>query len=333
MSAKGVMVIRLAAVAVVLSLVGFIAWQHHKLSQAESQIRELKATPQVSLADGTVRASESTTETGGAEAAAEQMGVSLDQIRKDAAALGTQINSLVAGTIRTSGRRQVGVSSSASEARPDRLSAAAMMEAPPGVDRWSYTESRQILRLTEPFSGSDEVPWGRVGFSAWKREPWDVEVLPRSYKSFAVGSIGPDGKRHVYTQFVIEVAGKTYKLPVTTAQYVEDVPPSAFRWRLTPMLATSIGPFVSGPDGAAALPGIQFAMARYGSSGDFPLWIFLAPGVAYEPRIGSFALTIVPAAYNIGKPMPLLDNLYIGPSVGVQAGGGVSIGASLGVGL
>lgn len=331
MSAKAATAVRLTVVAVVLALVGVIAWQHRKILRTEAQIRELTATPQVSLSDGTVRASESLTESGGAEAAAEQMGASLEQIRRDAAALGTQINSLVAGTIRTSGKRQAGLASSETEARVEPGPGAA--EAPLGVDQWSYTGSRQVLRLSEPFVGSEEVPWGKVGFSAWKKEPWDIEVLPRTYKSLAVGTIGPDGRRHVYTQFAVEVDGRVYRLPVTAAQYVEDVAPMAFRWKLTPMLSLSAGPFVADADGVAVLPGLQFAVARYGAPGDFPIWVFLAPGVAYEPRLGGFGLTLVPAAYNVGAPLPILENLYVGPSVGVQVGGGISVGASVSVGL
>lgn len=331
MPTNGVTAARAALVALIAALIGVIAWQRSRLSDAEARVRELSSVGQVSLPDGTVRAAEIQTAPGGADEFASHLGVDLSQIRNDAAALGASVNSLVASTVRTYGKTQAGLASSASEARP-AASAAAPSEAPPGVDRWKYTESRQVLTLTEPAPGG-EVPWGTVGFSAWQQAPWDIQVLPRSYKSYTVGAIGSDGKRHAYTQFEIEVDGRTYKLPVANAQYVEDEPPSSFRWRLTPMLGIGIGPFVHAAEGVAVLPGLQFALASYGQPGTFATWVFAVPGVAYEPRLGGLALTLVPAYFNIGKPLPLLENLYVGPDVAVQFGGGVSVGVSAGVGL
>lgn len=332
-SPRRVAAIRVALAVLLGMLVALVAWQHYQLTRAEAKLLSLRAGAQVSLSDGTVRAAELTTAVGGAEQMAEQLGVSLDKIRSDAAALGADLNSLVAATVRTTGAKRSGLASSEAQARQESPSRQQSVEAPEGVDLWKYTSSRQVLKLSEPFAGGIEVPWGKTGFSAWKREPWDVEILPRGYRAFSVGSVGEDGKRRVYTQFAIEVDGQVYKLPVTEATYVEDEAPASFRWCLKPLLALSVGPFISGEDGVAVLPGVDLAVATYGYPGEPALWVFLAPGVRYEPRVGSFALSAVPVAFNVGKPMPLLENLYLGPSVAVQGGGGVSVGVSLQVGL
>lgn len=320
-----------AVLLIVATLVGVIAWQQARIRTQAGQLAAAAAVQRVTLADGTARVDALVTQTGGAEQAAEQAGASLEQVRQDTVALGAHLNALVASTVRSAGLRRVGVASSASE--PRGPTAALASDGAAGDDKWQYTQTKQTLRLVEPFKNGTQVPWGKAAFSAWQRNPWDVEVFERSYKSFAIGSVGPDGVRRVYTQFVIEVGGESFKLPVTEAQYVEDAVPARFRWRLKPMFAFGIAPFVRGNDGVAVLPGLQLAVAGYGSVPELPTWMFGAVGVSYEPRLQGAAVMIVPVSYNVGDPLPLLDNLYLGPAVGVQFGGGVSVGLALQVGL
>lgn len=206
-------------------------------------------------------------------------------------------------------------------------------EAPPGEDRWGYTRAKQTLRLTEPFAAGIEVPFGTVSFSAWQREPWDVEVTPRTYKALSVGATDAAGKRRVYTQFFIEADGRRVQLPVSDVQYVEDAPSSVLAWRFHPMLSLGVGPFVLRESGVAAWPGLGLQLAGFGPVGGYEEWSFATVGFGFEPRLGEFGLSLVPAAYNVGGPLPWVDNLFVGPQVAVGAHGAVSVGLALQVGL
>jgi len=322
-----------AVVVVVGAQTAFIAYQHQKLSEQSAKLQANKSSEQVSLSDGTVRASTTVTQSGGAAVLAQSEGADLAAVRRDAAALGAAINAMVAAKAQSVGRRETGLASTQTEYRKSQPGPIPSSEAPPGEDKWGYTKSKQELRLTEPFLDGKEMPVGTVGFSAWKQGPWDVALSPRTYESYTVGTVDEDGNRKMYSQLVVEVDGEKYKLPISKSSYAEDEAPKRWNWQFLPMLTLSMGPWVKLEDGTAVLPGGEIGLLRYGVPRQSADWTFLAFGVGYDPRVRAVAAVVTPVSYNVGKPLPLVDNMFLGPMLGVQVNGAYTVGLSLQVGL
>ena len=200
-------------------------------------------------------------------------------------------------------------------------------------DQYGYLKLQQNLDLAENFSNV-KVPIGTVGFSAWKKEPWSINILPRTYNNYSVIATDENQRHYVYNKFSVDVGGKTYDININNATTKEQYPDPKLSW-WNPRLfmnanflanVSQLKPEIS--------PGISIGFMSYGRYKNAPDWSFLQVGASYGLSGKKVALNIQPVNFNVGKLVPwgIANNTYIGPSFQVSTsadvfiGGGVSIG-------
>jgi len=71
----------------------------------------------------------------------------------------------------------------------------------------------------------------------------------------------------------------------------------------------------------------------YGRTKVNPDWSFVGVGVGFESRNNNAALVLSPVNYNIGKSLPIVRNIYVGPTVGLDTSGKFSVLGGVRVGL
>ena len=195
-----------------------------------------------------------------------------------------------------------------------------------------YQKKEQDLDLAEDFSGT-KVPIGTVGFSAWQAAPWSVNIKPREYDVTNVIGTDENQKVYVYNKFGVKVDGKPYEVPIKTAQTVQEFPTAKFTfWNPRLFLGVDGGIGVNPVRGEFA-PTVSLGIMSYGQYKTNPDLSVLQVGVGWGTISQRPQLVITPVAYNVGKHIPLMSNMYLGPSVAVGTDGEVTIMAALRVGL
>ena len=82
-------------------------------------------------------------------------------------------------------------------------------------------------------------------------------------------------------------------------------------------------------NGAIGAAGLSFSFSGYGKSRSDLDWRFFDFGVSTNGDDTYAKFT--PFAYNIGKPLPVVDNLFLGPFVGLGTGGDKIVGLGLSI--
>lgn len=265
--------------------------------------------------------------------AGEDAGVPMTVVEDDAHRHGSDVTGVDVVTIRTGGDHRQGLGSTGTVPRdPPASPSAPQAPAPPAVcasgDPWGYQKSGQVLRLDEPFPGGETVPYGQVTFRAWEERPWSVDVSPRVYKMATVLATDEDGKVTAYHRATVAVDGKEHVVPIASADLTETLPGPKLRW--SAKLYAGLGGGVRLPAPAAeVVPSVGVSVASYGKTVLMPDWAFGVVGAGYAAVSGAPAAVLAPVLWNAGKPIPLVDNLFVGPAVSVDTHGGVAVTAGV----
>lgn len=191
-------------------------------------------------------------------------------------------------------------------------------------DRFGYFSTQQNLRLNEEFSNV-QVPIGTVGFSAWQEKPWSVDIKPREYRVTNVIGTDENQRHYVYNKFFVVVDGKPYDVEIDKAEMVEELPDPSFQWwnpRL--FVGTDSGVNLSSMNGELT-PNINVGIMSYGMYKNQPDFSFLQVGVGYGAISRRAQLIVTPAVYNVGKHLPLMNNMYVGPSAHISSNAEFSV--------
>lgn len=289
-----------------------------KLEALEKQV-----VSQRRLSDEIVRAESSYVTKKDLEAFAKNNGVEFNEVRKDLKDLQAKVVGISVVKVVSAGYTGSNLPSTTTTPNTEpQLST---------VDLYNYLKNRQELRLNEHI-GSEDIPFGKVGFSAWQDKPWDLEVLPREYSVVNVLGLDDRGRHYMYNKFSIVVDGQKYDLEIDQAKFVEELPKSKFRF--SPRLYVNFGggAYFTEPSGAF-VPGLQMSMWSYGRTRPDPDWTFVGIGAGYEVAQDRFVFTINPLSYNIAHHIPFVNNIFVGPSVSADLTGGLAVMLGLGVGL
>lgn len=203
---------------------------------------------------------------------------------------------------------------------------------PSNPDPFGYQKQQQTLALNEDFT-SVKVPIGTVGFSAWQKEPWNIDIKGRQYKLATVVGTDENQRSYFYNKFTVTVDNKDYVVPITSATTEQVYPTAKMSW-FNPRLYLGV-------DGAVGLspvqgeftPDINVQIMSYGKYKTQPDFSILQVGAGYGTVSKRPELIVTPVSYNIGQHIPLMNNLYLGPSIAVGTDGNVFIGGGLRVGL
>jgi Tfp pilus assembly major pilin PilA len=205
---------------------------------------------------------------------------------------------------------------------------------PANPDPFGYMKAQQNLTLNEDF-GTLKVPFGTVGFSAWQKEPWDINVSPREYNVDTVVGVDDHERQYFYNKFTVKVADKTYDVPIKTATTKQQVPSATWSW-WNPRLLMGLdgGVNITNVKGEFT-PHVDIGIMSYGQYKTTPDFSILEVGVGYGTINKTGQVVVTPVAYNIGRNLfsPLMNNTYIGPSLSIGTDGSIGAGAGVRVGF
>jgi len=240
---------------------------------------------------------------------AKESNIDLKPIQDDLKDLNAEIKGINKVTSSTPGGVFVTLPSTSSEPRKD--------EAPnEPLDKYGYLKNKQFLKLDEPLSNGKKVPWGQVGFSAWEKNPWEYSVLPRKYTTVNVISTNEDGRHFAHSKMYVEVDGKKENLPISDAKFVEQYPESKFKFY--PRLYLGLNGAWKVPSQADAIPDLILSLFNFGKLKEKPDWTFLGLGFGYAVDSKQLLFQINPVNYNVSRFIPFTNNLFVGPSFGVD---------------
>jgi hypothetical protein len=323
---------------VVMGLFGFIIYQQIEMKSMQTQITA-SVVAQQTLLDNITRSSSQYATQQSLDSLAASVGVSLTTIQQNVSSLNATISGLNNVVVSSGGQTSTSVPSSGTTPNPAPPAASTVdcngTQIPcPNADPYNYQKAAQTLSLNETF-GTSQVPIGSTTFSAWQQNPWAVNIDPRTYDVANVLATDQSGKQYVYNTFSITTAGKTYTLPIKSAQFVQQFPAKTFSW-WNPRLVMSVSGLadITHPKADFA-PGIGVGVMSYGSSLASPDLSILQLGIGYAALTKTPTVSLNPISYNIGKSIPghLVDNTYIGPSIQMGFNGNFYAGAALSVGF
>lgn len=312
-----------------LAALGFIIYQQTQIANRQTAI-ETQMIAQKELADNIMRSQNQ-------YATADQItkfitanNVNLKAIEDDLAKLDAKISSINVVSSHSSGQTGSNIpSTNTGNSNPNPIN-------PANPDPFNYMKSEQKLTLNENFANV-QVPIGEVGFSAWQKEPWSVNIKAREYKSVNVVGTDENERVYVYNKFSVVVDGKEHDIKVSKAETKQEYPEAKFSF-FNPKIFFSTG----GAINITKLPvqgsfnlGLSLGVISYGKSKINPDISILQVGAGYETASQRPSVVIKPINFNIGGIFPgkVVSNTYIGPSLQIDTIGNVYTGVGLSVGL
>lgn len=319
-------VLIVTVIVVVISALLYVVKLQNDLIKRQESI-EKSFVEQKELADNISRSQSSLVTKKDLEKFAKENKIDLTPIIKDLKKLDAKVKGVQTVRVISSGYSGNDLSSDSTTSNPNPEPI-----DPKNPDPHGYLKNRQVLKLEEPF-GEKKVPIGEVGFSAWKEKPWDLKIEPRQYNVVNVLGMDEKGRHYTYSKFfIVDSDGTSYDVKITDSKFREELPSKKFR--LSPRLYAGIdaGAYVTDVSGAV-IPNLQLSLFSLGLTKNNPDWTFIGLGFGYEIIRRDFSLVLSPVSYNIGNHLPLVNNIYIRPTVSLTSTGDFTILGGLGFGL
>jgi hypothetical protein len=327
-------------VVITLGMLGLILYQQHELKTQQTAI-QTSLTQQQQLVDGIMKSSSQYATTADLQNFANQNGLNLKAIQDNLNQLSAQLASINVISADSTGQKQSSLPSSGQgPANPTPPPSTTVACTPggtatcPSTDPFGYQKAEQDFALNEDF-GTLKVPFGTVGFSAWQQSPWNVNIPVRQYNVDTVVGVDENEKQTFYNKFSVNVNGKSYDIPITTATTKQQVPTASWSWWNPRLLMGLDGGININHVTGEFTPSINLGIMSYGQYKTTPDFSILEVGVGYGAINKTAEVVITPVSYNIGKKLfsPLMNNTYIGPSVQIGTDGSIGVGAGLRVGF
>ena len=313
-------------------LIGVFGFTIFKLNEISNRLTASEAlnVEQKALIDGIVRSQSQYATRADVESFVKENGVNLKAIKDDLENLRAELSSV--NVVIAGSKGQVGgniPSTGTGGSDPSHID-------PKNPDPFGHVSTQQKLALNENF-GSSLVPIGTVGFSAWQKDPWNVDILQREYKLVNVIGVDENQRNYVYNKFTIKTADKEYTIPITKSETKQEFPAAKFSF-WNPRLGMSAGGSVNltqAPIHGSANAGIVLSIMSYGKFKNSPDIQAFQLGAGYQTGTQKLSAIINPINFNIGHMVgtSLINNTYIGPSLQVDTGGNVFTGINVGIGF
>jgi hypothetical protein len=306
-----------------LGLLGFICYKQIEISNRQQAI-EAQVVKQKELVDGIVRSQNSYATKDDIEKFIKESGVNLKAIQEDMEKLHAEVSAVNTVLVASRGQHGSNVPSSGTgTTNPNPVD---------NSDPYDYLTKQQFLDIGEDFSGT-KVPIGRIGFSAWQKEPWSFDIAPREYHVVNVLGKDENQRTYVYNKFTVKSGEKKYDVKITKAETQQEYPEATWSWFNPRIYAGADGGVNVNAVKGEFTPSINVGVMSYGVYKNQPDFSVLGVGVGYGTVSKKAQLVITPVTYNVGKHIPLMNNTYVGPSLHVGSGGDVSFMAGIRIGL
>lgn len=312
---------------VLICMGGFLVYKQIETAQRLDDIQK-SVVETKQLVDNISRAQAQYASKEDMEAFAKQQNINIDAIKKDLDSLNAQVKAIGALTVVSHGQTGNNIPSTGQTPNPNPGT------VDPSTDPFGYLRNTQHLAINEKFANV-EVPFGTVGFSAWKDKPWDINIPERKYKVTSVLGQDENGRHYSYSKFAIQTGDKTYDVKIDENKFLEEYPQEKFHWfnpRLYMFANGGIG-ISETPIKGEVTPGVSLGIMSYGKTRTNPSLSILQLGAGYGVVNKSVELSISPIQYNLGNVLPLVKNTYIGPTIQINTKGNVTPGMGLSVGF
>jgi hypothetical protein len=253
-----------------------------------------------------------------------------DILRNDMRELGASVMS-VGRTVGSLGRKISGFEKSDKKGPLNDSTEIIKCEDGRIVDTYGYTRAPQIKELTD----ISDAPLARAQFNAARGKPWNYEVYKRDYHLSTVIGKKDDGQLVLYHSMKYMVPGKSnkkYPIELKTSEYLQ-APESDKMFWWNPRL--DFGAFAGGGVYGSHIFsfGVEFgfSFSSYGATKVDSLWRFFRISAGYDAHNSAGHFSLSPIAFNFGRPLPLLTNLWAIPYFSSNTSGTLSVG--LGIGL
>ena len=197
-------------------------------------------------------------------------------------------------------------------------------------DVHGYTAATQVKDIS-----LGEMPHAQVQFDASKNKPWTIQSDDVDVEVTTV--LGESDKEDVtifyhtvsmFNKSRPELAGKEYKLKITSSKFVQTLDTSKeFYWWAPHLDLSSDNLFIldSGGDDFYRFGGsIGFSVMGFGRNKSDLDWKFIRLGVGINSNESAY-VSLEPVKYNIGKFIPLISDLWIGAGILWDSNWGISI--------
>lgn len=319
----------LVAIGAILTIgvLGFIVYNQIQIKNQQTAI-QAQLVEQKQLVDGIMRSQNQYATKEDIDKFAKDNNVNLSAIKDDLDKLNAQVTSINVVIASSRGQRGTHIPSGPpGPVNPNPVD-------PNNPDPHGYMKAQQNLALNEDF-GTVKVPFGQVGFSAWQKNPWSIDINQRDYSVATVVGTDENQRQYFYNKFAVTTGGKTYDIPIKTATTKQEYPSPKWSW-WNPRLLMGLdgGVNISNVKGEFT-PSVNVGIMSYGQYKTTPDFSVLEVGVGYGTINKTPQVLVTPVAYNIGKNLfsPLMNNTYIGPSLQIGTDGSVGAGAGLRVGF
>lgn len=320
--------ILIAIVSIVLICMGgFLVYKQIETAQRLDDIQK-SVVETKQLVDNISRAQAQYASKEDMDAFAKTQNINIDAIKKDLESLNAQVKAIGGLTIISHGQTGNNIPSTGQTPNPNPG------PSNPTTDPFGYLRNTQHLTINEKFSNV-EVPFGTVGFSAWKDKPWELSVPERKYSVTSVLGQDEGGRHYSYSKFAIQTGGKTYDVKINENKFLEEYPKDKFHWfnpRLYMFANGNVG-LSQVPVKGEFTPGVSLGIMSYGRTKTNPTLSILQLGAGYGLASKTPEFSLSPVQYNLGNVLPLVKNTYVGPNLQVNTKGNVSAGMGLSVGF
>jgi len=207
------------------------------------------------------------------------------------------------------------------------------------VDVHGYTKRPQIKGLTD----INKAPVAKVQFDASKKTPWSYDVHTRNHYVTTVVSQKDSGQmifHHDMSYSVPDITkDKKYKVTLISSDFKQAQLESKMFWLNLKVDANffaggAVYRFAEGPgrsDNIVSLGvDVGLSLSSYGTTKIDSWFRLFRFGLGYNIERQAAQFSFAPFALNIGKPLPLLTNLYLIPQIAVDTGGGLTINVGIG---
>ncbi len=314
-----------------LGISGLIVYKQFEVSARQDAI-EKQVVAQTELANGITRAMAAYATKEDINNIAKENNVNMKIIQDNLDKLNASVTAI--NVVTTSSKPQVGTSVPSTGTQPGANPPPVALTYP---DPHGYQQKTQTLKLDEKFAttaGPDAtVPLAEVGFSAWQEKPWNYTVPKRDYKVTTVLGTDENQRQYAYNKFSITTDGKEQEVKIANSTFTQEYPEAKFRFfnpRL--YLGVDVGANIATikPE---VTPNVSLQIMSYGRYATQPDLSVLQVGVGYGLDAKKPSVSVTPIMYNVGKHIPLMNNLYVGPALQVNTSGDVGIMGGIKVGL
>jgi hypothetical protein len=174
-------------------------------------------------------------------------------------------------------------------------------------------QETQYISIGEQFANQN-LPFGKVGFSFWRKDPWEYEVYKRNYRITNVISKDKDNNTIVYNKFTVNVKDKDYDILIDKADSYQILPENKFH--LYPKIFLSVGSGYSFNKSLTTAVYLYGNFIQYGKYRNNPTFSILNMGIG--TNFEGYKISIVPVFVNLQSISKLLQNSYLGIGIGMD---------------